>query len=181
MVAEPPVAQSPSVTLCVACGFCCDGTLFGSTRIDRWEKPELQRLGFRVIVRADGEVGFTQPCVALVHEPREGERLDVAHVCRHYEGRPQTCRLFRCRVLVALEDGELGLDEALAEVAEAHARVTRLGAVLPADGDEGFRSIAQRGRALRASGEPMGVEVEAAQRALEELLDRRFRRPTIVK
>jgi len=170
----PTASESPSVTLCVACGLCCDGTLFGSTRVDPWERGGLQRRGFRVIVRADGEVGFTQPCVALEREPRAG---GDAKLCRHYDGRPQTCRLFRCRVLVALEEGEVGLAEALAEVGHAQALVARLQEVLPPDGDEALRSVAQRGRTLAASGEAMAPEVEAAQRALEGLLDRRFRRP----
>jgi len=165
--------SSDGSTLCLACGLCCDGTLFKSTRVDPWERPGLQRLGFRVIVQVGGEVGFVQPCVAL--EARAGES-GVEHVCRHYAGRPETCRRFRCRLLVALEAGEVDLAEALAEVASVRAEVERVGALLPPDGDEAIRSVAQRARARAASGEVMGEALAAAQRELEATLDRRFRR-----
>ncbi|MFO0747801.1 MAG: YkgJ family cysteine cluster protein [Myxococcota bacterium] len=101
------MTASQAKDLCLACGLCCDGTIFDVARVDEAELPALTRLGIRTATRAFGPV-LVQPCVAL-----DGTR------CTVYGDRPHTCRAFRCNLLIALEADEVELDECLAHVDQA--------------------------------------------------------------
>jgi len=67
-------------TLCLACGLCCDGSLFGRVPL----APDDARTHLRVI--ASG-ASFEQPCSAL-----------VGGACRVYTTRPRACRAFTCKL-----------------------------------------------------------------------------------
>jgi hypothetical protein len=94
------------MSLCLTCGFCCDGTLFDRTPLAEQDDPSL-RVSLEVL---DGQHHGVQPCPAL-----EG----VA--CRVYEKRPLTCRRYRCLLLEAHEAGEVSFDGAAQLVAQTRA------------------------------------------------------------
>lgn len=98
-MSSPP---APTSTLCLACGLCCDGTLFTAVPLTA---DDAARLGV-------SERRLPQPCVHL-----------EARCCQAYERRPLACRRFDCNLVHALRDGEVDLPGALAIVAEAQRRV----------------------------------------------------------
>ena len=91
------------MSLCLACGFCCDGTLFDRVPLGEAEVAALQG----PLQVAPGQHHGRQPCPAL-----EGT------ACRVYAGRPLTCRRFRCLLLEAHEAGEVSRAGAV-EIVEA--------------------------------------------------------------
>ncbi len=131
--------------LCVRCGLCCDGTLFSFLRVDA---DEAGAFALPIVEQDAGRHVLPLPCVAL-----SGTRCGV------FPRRPRGCARFDCKLLVALRDRAVHLDEALALVAEARARA----AAVPE---------------LAAAREAPGVlsrDARAALRALEDFLDGRFR------
>lgn len=102
-------STAQSADLCLACGLCCDGTIFDVARVAESELPALAELGIRTGTRPFGAV-LVQPCVAL----------DGA-ACTVYAHRPHTCRAYRCNLLVALEEGEADLADCLVHIDGAKA------------------------------------------------------------
>lgn len=98
--------MQPVVSLCLACGLCCDGTLFDRVPLVEAELPQLAS----VLQVAPGAHHARQPCPAL----------DGMH-CRVYEARPLTCRRFRCLLLEAHEADEVSLAGAVEIVASTRA------------------------------------------------------------
>jgi len=94
-------------TLCLACGLCCDGTIFDVVPLTPNERITVTRLGLPVIERAAGPA-MVQPCEAL-------DGLE----CQVYVARPGPCRAFRCALLDALAADEVDLSECLGQVREA--------------------------------------------------------------
>ncbi|MBL8920288.1 MAG: YkgJ family cysteine cluster protein [Myxococcaceae bacterium] len=94
------------MSLCLACGFCCDGTLFDRVPLVEDELPLLSS----VLQVAPGAHHARQPCPAL-----EGRS------CRVYAERPLTCRRFRCLLLEAHEADEVSLAGAVEVVASTRA------------------------------------------------------------
>ncbi|MBX3472647.1 MAG: YkgJ family cysteine cluster protein [Planctomycetes bacterium] len=93
--------------LCQRCGLCCDGSLFARAPLLPDEVAPLAARGLPATA-----AGLPQPCAAL-----EGTR------CSIYAARPASCRRYTCLLQAALAEGEVDLDEALAVVAEARARL----------------------------------------------------------
>jgi Fe-S-cluster containining protein len=96
--------------LCTSCALCCDGTLFGSVKIEPEERPHVRL----PILDADREARrvMLQPCVAL-----EGRRCSV------YEERPQSCARYECELRKGLAAGAVSIEEARAKVDRMHARL----------------------------------------------------------
>jgi Fe-S-cluster containining protein len=107
-------------TLCTRCGLCCDGTLFGDVELTgSTEATRLEALGLDVDSDdADVEL-MALPCRVL-----RGTRCSV------YAHRPRCCRTFECRLLQDTARGAVTVDEALATIAEAKARVQRVNALM---------------------------------------------------
>lgn len=106
--------------LCLACGLCCDGTLFDQVQLEPGDDaPHLRALGLPVTVsRGRKPVGrFPQPCAALCRD----------RTCRLYTDRPRQCRTFECKVFKQVRAGETGADVALRLIAKArrHANQAR--------------------------------------------------------
>ena len=151
----PAVTPSPSSTLCLACGMCCDGTLFTRVAVEPGEVARLEAHGLTLAERPEGGRALPQPCAAL-----------DGRCCTVYADRPAGCRRYRCNLLVALEEGEVGLADAEATVADAHARRARATEAAGAP-------LAQARRTLREGGLPdAAVDV---LHDLERFLDRHFR------
>ncbi|MFZ5442141.1 MAG: YkgJ family cysteine cluster protein [Myxococcota bacterium] len=105
--------------LCLACGLCCDGTLFRHVQLDPGEGGRLSALGIGTGTKSRREVMWL-PCGKL-----EGR------CCTIYDARPGGCRRFICALGHRLQAKALGYDEALAVVRDMQARLEALRAVLP--------------------------------------------------
>lgn len=107
-------------SLCVRCGLCCDGTLFGDVELTgRREAMRLESLGLDVDENdADAQL-LSLPCAAL-----------RTTRCSIYAHRPQCCRTFECRLLQQAQRGTVTVDEAVARIAEARAQVHTVKALL---------------------------------------------------
>jgi Fe-S-cluster containining protein len=109
------VALEATMSLCLSCGFCCDGTLFNRVPLAEGDDPSL-RVRLRVL---EGQHHGVQPCPAL-----EGV------VCQVYEKRPLACRRYRCLLLEAHEANEVSLEGAVQIVNQTKALRAGLSAAL---------------------------------------------------
>jgi hypothetical protein len=80
------------LTLCQACGLCCDGSLFGRAALEPGERAAALKNRLRVL---DNGSGFEQPCSALA--PVESAH-SARRYCAVYDERPLSCRRFTCRL-----------------------------------------------------------------------------------
>lgn len=126
----------------------------------------MQRLSLPVVTRADGTPGLEQRCKAL-----------AGRCCTVYAQRPEACRRYRCYLLMALAEGEVSLEEALAVVDEAHARISAVEAVMPPARADSPRAVLQRARAEARpeSGGPLPPRTYELWDRAERHLDRHFR------
>lgn len=96
--------------LCVSCGMCCDGTLFGFVPVSDEESARVSDLGFTLTAKPnpkDVGVCFTQPCRAL-----------SGTSCTIYHDRPSVCRAYRCVTLEAFNAGDIAIEEARKRVSD---------------------------------------------------------------
>lgn len=106
LLAAPPDEQE----VCVACGFCCDGTLFLHACLQPGERGHLPEKIEVNSYAENGEEFFRLPCLYF-----HGK-------CTIYgQPRADVCGSFRCELLHALEKGQVSKTEALGLVARAHA------------------------------------------------------------
>lgn len=132
--------------LCLACGVCCDGTLFASAPLAPGEAARLQD---RVSVLDADTMEF--PCRALA-----GAR------CTIYDERPHICRDFNCLVLAELAAGQISFDEARVFIDEVLARRRALAEAM------GLTDELEALREARALAKTNALEPDALQ-ALERL------------
>ena len=114
--------------LCLACGLCCDGTLFGHVRLVAGDDAgKLKSLGLPVVAPRTGPMfkRFPQPCAALCADG----------TCRVYADRPAHCRRFECGVFKAARAGEIPFSNALRTVKQARRLADRVRRLLRALGD----------------------------------------------
>ncbi|HXF09624.1 MAG TPA: YkgJ family cysteine cluster protein [Desulfuromonadaceae bacterium] len=91
----------PIDLLCLQCGLCCNGVLFADVRPERGDDSRLfQQYGLRV----------PQPCPAF----NAGDCK-----CAVYSDRPQRCRKFECKQLIAVQAGQKASAAALTKIREA--------------------------------------------------------------
>jgi len=132
--------------LCLACGLCCNGAIFGDVRLQPGD-PAL------LLARLAAEVGapprratrppqrYRQPCVFF-----DGCR------CRIYAERPGHCRKFDCLLLQSLQAGETTLAAARRTVHRARRQMAQVRRLLRRLGDHDetvalarrFRRVARR-------------------------------------
>ena len=120
--------MTPSEQLCLACGLCCDGTLFDGVQLERGDDAShLQALGLPVIVfRAKNPIArFAQPCEALCKD----------RTCRLYHDRPRQCRKFECKVFKEHKAGETDLASALRLVTKTRRQAGKVRKLLRQLGD----------------------------------------------
>ena len=124
--------------LCLACGLCCDGTLFDGVQLEPGDDAdELRALGLVVTVsRGRTPVArFPQPCAALCAD----------RACRLYAERPRQCRTFECKVFKETQAGEIALPAALRLVAKTRRQADKARRLLRRLGDDGEeRSLGER-------------------------------------
>lgn len=100
--------------LCLACGLCCDGSLFKHVRVTPAEREGLVALGIGVSPKRGADF-MALPCGKL-----EGT------ACTIYGVRPGGCRRFVCAIGRRLDAKEVPGEAALAVVRELQARVAAL-------------------------------------------------------
>jgi Fe-S-cluster containining protein len=151
--------------LCLACGLCCDGSLFAHASVGPDEAEALTVRGLPVVRRDEDKAHLCQPCRAL-----DGTR------CTIYEARPGTCREYDCDLVNALRGGELDLAEALEVVERTRSMRAELVALLPPESGD---PEPLRQRVCTAHQPPMGGPLPRATwsrfHALEDALDHSFR------
>jgi Fe-S-cluster containining protein len=154
--------SSAGSTLCLACGMCCDGTLFSFVALSAAEATTLKAAGVDVRDEA-GRPRLPQRCSAL-----DGCK------CTVYEQRPFVCRRFDCLLVRSLDEKELPLDEALGIVAEARARLERLDGLLPRRKDNEPSGAVLRAATLAQGGTRVSDEARHAFDQAQEHLRRHF-------
>lgn len=106
--------------LCLDCGLCCDGTLFGAIVVHIPERELVESLGLEVTEDPAGGLVAPQPCSAFL----EG-------CCAIYAvGRPMTCGSYRCAVVTDYTAGRAGRDESLAVIERVRALARELEAAM---------------------------------------------------
>lgn len=124
--------------LCLACGLCCDGSLFDGVQLEPTEAPgRFKALGLAVkISRGRNPVArFPQPCTALCAD----------RTCRLYADRPHQCRIFECGVYKATRAGRTTPAAALKLVQRARRQADRVRSLLRALGDaDEHRALGER-------------------------------------
>ena len=119
-------AQPTQQSLCLSCGFCCDGTLFGRVplKADDILLP-LQAGGIQIQTQGTDSF-FGLPCTA--HQ--QG-------CCQVYAGRPANCRKYRCELLKKYESGTVSWAEAQQKISRVRMLremlMTELARVVPED------------------------------------------------
>lgn len=93
--------------------------LFDCVWIDEDERGRLETLGLNITRNEDGRPRFDLPC-----------RHYSGNCCQIYPERPTTCRTFRCKLLIAYEDGEVEEADALKRIAEAQNMIEKARALL---------------------------------------------------
>ena len=97
---KEPTGDRNAADVCMKCGMCCDGTLFGGALIADNEIEHVTALSLTVKRRADGVATFVQPCPAF---------LDGC--CSVYERRPTVCRSYNCKLLPEYIAGRMSIDD----------------------------------------------------------------------
>ena len=132
------VSKKSLEELCLACGMCCDGTLFDGVQLEASDDgPRLKQLGLPVKVsRGRTPIArFAQPCAALGRDC----------TCRVYAGRPWQCRVFECGVFKKAKAGELDFATARRRVQQGRRLADRVRKLLRALGDhEEHRALGER-------------------------------------
>lgn len=96
------LVERSAQSLCLACGLCCDGTIFSQVPLGPEEEVILlEESGIRIISDKASRI-FKQPCPA--HK---------SCVCKIYADRPLNCRAYQCSVLKRFKKNEINRDEAL--------------------------------------------------------------------
>ena len=97
-------AVSPAQSLCLACGLCCDGTLFDWARLHPADDDASLSAANIVPIMEKGQRRFTLPCQH--HQNR---------CCVIYAGwRPKICGAYECKLLKQVGHGTLSQEQALA-------------------------------------------------------------------
>jgi hypothetical protein len=129
---------NPAEQLCLACGLCCDGTLFDGVQLQAGDDAKkLKALGLPVSVsRAKIPIArFPQPCAALCSD----------RTCRVYVDRPTQCRVFECGVLKEANAGRITFAAAMRLVKKARKKADNVRHLLHKLGDtEDQRSLGER-------------------------------------
>jgi uncharacterized protein len=99
---KPHPREKTAQSLCMACGLCCDGTLFGKTNLGAGD--DIAALSALVVEGASNlaKPALKQPCAAY----RD-------HACSIYPDRPRACRQFRCALLQHFKANKISEGDAL--------------------------------------------------------------------
>jgi len=111
----PADTISAGSRLCAACGMCCNGVLFEIVVLGPNDSPKRLTAIGPGLKRKKKKHYIQQPCPAY-----KGSQ------CCVYEDRPERCRKFECRQLIAMNKGEITEAQALEKIHEALMCVSRV-------------------------------------------------------
>jgi hypothetical protein len=106
MLKEAPEQSEQSI--CMACGLCCDGTLFGHVDLEPEDDVVTLVAGGIQILSHETSSRFKQPCTA-----HKGCK------CTVYPNRPRSCVRFHCVLLERFKANKISKSEALRLIREA--------------------------------------------------------------
>ena len=112
---------STASRLCLACGLCCDGTVFGFAHIEEEEVEDTAGIGLQTIRTTKDEPAFLLGC----------HYLDGAACTRYRDWRPSVCGDYFCEVQKRVGKQELAEDEAFSIIARARQMTEEIKALLP--------------------------------------------------
>jgi hypothetical protein len=99
--------EEPGGSICVGCGFCCDGTLHAAAIVRHDDAKNVAAAG--LVIEDDGDRRFfSQPCVRF-----------SCGSCSVYTARPDVCRRYRCALLTNVEAGKISPSVARRRIARA--------------------------------------------------------------
>ena len=129
---------NPGEQLCLACGLCCDGTLFDLVKLEQGDDAQkLRALGLPVsLSRGKTPVArFPQPCSALCED----------RTCQVYTERPWQCRTFECQLLKDAKADRVTFAASLTLVKHARRRADNVRRLLRELGDtDEHRALGER-------------------------------------
>lgn len=151
-------------SLCLDCGLCCNGTIYGFIELEGDDRACLTGSDARVEEHSKG-ARLLFPCALL----------DGA-ACTIYRNRPSVCRDFSCTVLNQVAAGDIDETEARRRIAEAKAAAARAAPLyLP---DESPSAARLRWFELsNRPPDPANAQFNLLMTALNLVLDRYFRWP----
>ena len=149
---------SAAEELCLSCGLCCNGVLFGDVRLQPGDDPaRLKALGLKLRARG-ARLRFTQPCSAL----------NAKCECGIYAGRPVYCRAFECALLQSVLAGETDQPAAARVIRSARQRAAKAARLLRALGNEDEHlPLGERFRATAKAFNAVPPDAEASARFSE--------------
>ncbi len=107
--------------LCLACGLCCDGTVFGFALIEESEVEDTAGIGLQTIRTTRNEPAFLLGC----------HHLDGTACTRYLSWRPSVCGDYFCQVQKRVRKHELAEEEAFSMIARARQMTDEIRALLP--------------------------------------------------
>lgn len=147
--------MTPGEQLCLACGLCCDGTLFDLVKLEPGDDAaKLKALGLPIKVSRgkDPVTRFPQPCAALCKD----------RTCRVYHDRPWQCRVFECGVFKDAKVSRITFPAALKLVTQARRRADKARRLLRQLGDtDEHRGLGERFHRISETLEAGGADAEA--------------------
>jgi uncharacterized protein len=168
LMTEANVELELASRLCLACGLCCDGTIYATARIQEDEIRQTADIGLETLRLPDERPGFSLPCHYL-----------NGCACTRYDAwRPSVCAKYFCQVQKRAKSGELAETEAFARVKQAVSLRDQVAPLLPAgmtiaEARDHFRKLA----ANRAELGPADGQFIVRMFVLERFLDNEFRAP----
>jgi uncharacterized protein len=151
--------------LCQACGFCCDGTLFGGLLLSDDEAREVARVHLPLF-QDEGREALRLPCPAHVG------------TCTIYEERPSTCRSYHCQLVNRLEQGDIDLESALLRVARLRGLADAIRPHLGEDGEsfwERAEALQRRPFTWQIENEALMLQIATLREMLARFIDVRSR------
>ncbi|MGV3510600.1 MAG: YkgJ family cysteine cluster protein [Novosphingobium sp.] len=158
---------STASRLCLACGMCCDGTVYNVGRLDAAEVAQAAATGFRALNAGPGTHAFAFPCSHL-----DGKACSI-----YRQWRPTVCSTYFCSLQVKVAAGEIAEEQALSTIAATLAvrdqvrTAMRSGESL-AHARDRFETTVRAGQPL----DPQDGKALVKLFVLEKLLDRHFRK-----
>jgi len=132
------VASIDLEQLCLACGLCCDGTLFDGVQLEPGDDAaHLKALGLPVKTSRGRTpvTRFPQPCAALCSD----------RTCQLYADRPKQCRTFECKVFKETRAGRTEFATAMRLVTKTRRHADKVRRLLAKLGDtDERRSLGER-------------------------------------
>ena len=156
-------------TLCQACGFCCDGTLFDGLILQGEDEARAARRGLPIFLD-EGNPTLRLPCPAH------------AGACTIYEDRPATCRSYRCELVNRLDQGDIDLEGALVRIERLRGLVQAIQPRLGASGESFWMRVTAleaRPFSWQIENEALMLQIATLREMLARFIDARSRRAQI--